>query len=42
MGKFSTGVLAGAMLGIGVMLIDKRTVRKMKKIAHKMPCYFNL
>ncbi len=41
MGKFSTGILAGAMLGIGVMLIDKKTMRRMKRMAHKMPCYFS-
>ncbi len=34
MGKFSTGLLAGAMLGIGALLIDKRTVKKAKKLMH--------
>ncbi len=37
MGKFSTGLLAGAMLGIGMMMVDKRTIKKAKKMMHKMP-----
>ncbi len=41
MGKFSTGLVAGAMLGIGIMLMDKKTVKKMRKMTHKMPCYFS-
>lgn len=41
MGKFTTGVVAGTMLGIGMMLVDKKTIKKMKKMAHKMPCYLS-
>ena len=37
MGKFSTGLLAGAMLGIGMMMMDKRTIKKAKKMMHKLP-----
>lgn len=37
MGKFSTGVLAGAMLGMGMLFIDKRTIKKAKKMMHKIP-----
>ena len=36
MGKFSTGLLTGAMLGIGVMMMDKRTAKKAKKALRKM------
>ncbi len=36
MGKFSTGLLAGAMLGIGVMAMDKRTLKKAKRMMNKM------
>lgn len=36
MGKFSTGVLTGAMLGIGVLLLDKRTIRKAKRAVRHM------
>ena len=41
MGKFSTGVIAGAMLGVGMMMVDKKTIRKMRKMAHKMSCRFS-
>lgn len=42
MGKFSTGLLAGAMLGIGMMMVDKKTVRRMKRMVHRMPHRFSL
>ncbi|MEG2380229.1 MAG: hypothetical protein RSB38_00870 [Oscillospiraceae bacterium] len=34
MGKFSTGLLAGAMLGIGMAMLDKKTMRKAKRMMH--------
>lgn len=36
MGKFSTGVLFGAMLGAGMLMIDKKSMKKAKKIIHNM------
>lgn len=36
MGKFSTGLLAGAMLGIGMLAIDKHTIKKARKMMHRM------
>lgn len=37
MGKFSTGVLAGVMLGIGALMLDKRSVKKAKRmLSHKI------
>lgn len=42
MGKFSTGLLAGAMLGIGMMMVDKKTVRRMKRMVRQMPHHFSL
>ena len=42
MGKFSTGLLAGAMLGIGMMMVDKKTVRRMKRMLRQMPHRFSL
>ena len=38
MGKFSSGFVAGTMIGIGMMLIDKKTVKKAKKMMRKIPC----
>ncbi len=35
MGKFSTGLVAGAMLGIGMMVVDKRTLKRAKRMVHK-------
>ena len=37
MGKFSTGLLTGAMLGMGMMMMDKKSVKKIKKMINKMP-----
>lgn len=31
--KFSTGLFAGAIIGMGVAMLDKRTVKKAKKMA---------
>ncbi|MEE1013973.1 MAG: hypothetical protein U0L92_06680 [Clostridia bacterium] len=42
MGKFSAGLLAGAMLGVGMLMADKKTIKRMKKMAHHIPCYFHL
>lgn len=36
MGKFSTGVLFGAMLGVGALLLDKKNMKKAKKMMHSM------
>ncbi len=36
MGKFSAGLLAGAMIGVGSMLIDKKTIKKARRMVHKM------
>lgn len=36
MGKFSTGVLFGAMLGVGVLMLDKKSVKKARKMVHQM------
>ena len=36
MGKFSTGLIAGAMIGVGAMLIDKKTMKKAKRMIHRM------
>lgn len=32
MGKFSTGVLIGAMIGVGALMLDKKNVKKAKKM----------
>lgn len=37
MGKFSTGLLAGTMLGIGMMVTDKRTVKRARKLLRRIP-----
>ena len=39
MGKFSTGLLTGTMIGIGVMLMDKKTIKKARKIVRKINCH---
>ncbi len=36
MGKFSTGLFAGTMLGIGILAMDKKTLKRAKKMMHKM------
>lgn len=40
MGKFSTGLFAGAVVGMGVAMLDKRTMKRAKKalksILHSM------
>lgn len=38
MGKFSTGFIAGTMIGIGMMMVDKKTIKQAKKIIKRMPC----
>lgn len=38
MGKFSVGLVAGTMIGVGMMVIDKKTVKKAKKLMRRMPC----
>ncbi len=34
--KFSTGLFAGAIIGMGVAMLDKRTVKKAKRMAKSM------
>lgn len=34
--RFSTGLVAGAMLGMGVAMLDRRNMKKMKKMAKSM------
>ncbi len=34
--KFSTGLFAGAIIGMGVAMLDKRTVKKARKMAKNM------
>lgn len=41
MGKFSTGLAAGTVIGIGVMLMDKRTAKRLRKIARRLPDCFS-
>lgn len=36
MGKFSTGVLFGAMIGVGVLMFDKKNMKKAKKMMNNM------
>lgn len=36
MGKFSTGMVFGAMLGIGALMLDKKSMKKAKKMIHQM------
>ena len=36
MGKFSTGLIAGAMLGVGVVMLDKKTIKKAKRMIRQM------
>ncbi len=36
MAKFSTGLFAGAIIGMAVSMIDKRTVKKAKKMMRTM------
>lgn len=33
MGKFSTGLFAGAVIGMGVAMLDRRTMKRAKKMA---------
>lgn len=37
MGKFSTGLFAGAMLGVGLMAMDKRSIKRVKRMMRKLP-----
>ncbi len=32
MGKFSTGLVTGAIIGVGMLMLDKRTMKKAKKM----------
>ena len=36
MGNFSTGMLLGAMLGIGLAMMDKKDIKKAKKMMRNM------
>ena len=36
MGNFSTGMLLGTLLGIGLCIVDKRDVKKAKKMMRNM------
>lgn len=36
MGKFSTGLFAGAVIGMGIAMLDKRSVRRAKRMARNM------
>lgn len=36
MGKFSTGLFAGAVIGMSVAMLDKRTMKKAKRMAKKI------
>ena len=42
MGKFSAGIFAGALIVMSVAMLDKRTMKKAKKMAksmaHNMSC----
>ena len=43
MGKFSTGLFAGAIIGMGVAMIDHRTMKRARRMAkgmlRNMKCY---
>ncbi len=36
MGKFSTGLFAGTVIGVGMSMLDKRTLRRAKRMARHM------
>ena len=36
MGKFSTGMLLGTVFGIGILMLDKKNVKKAKKMMNGM------
>lgn len=36
MGKFSTGMLLGAVFGAGLVMLDKKNMKKAKKMLHNM------
>ncbi len=36
MGKFSSGLFAGAVIGMGVAMLDRRTMKKAKRMAKSM------
>ena len=36
MGKFSTGMMPGTMLGIGLAMMDKKSMKKAKRMMHNM------
>ena len=35
-GKFSTGMLLGTVFGIGILMLDKKNVKKAKKMMNGM------
>ena len=37
MGKFSTGLLTGAVLGIGLLAMDKKNIKKARKFINRLP-----
>lgn len=38
MGKFGAGIVAGAIFGLGIAMLDKRTVKKAKKMMRSVGC----
>lgn len=36
MGRFSTGLFAGAVIGMGIAMLDKRSVKRAKRMARSM------
>lgn len=46
MGKFGAGIFAGALIGMGVAMLDKRTMKKAKRMAktmsHNMSCGWHM
>lgn len=38
MGKFSTGLFAGALIGMGMGMIDKKMLKRAKKSAKHLMC----
>ncbi len=36
MGNFSTGLILGALLGVGLAMMDKKDVKKAKKMMRNM------
>lgn len=38
MGKFSSGLFAGALIGMGMSMIDKKMLKRAKKSAKHLMC----